>query len=305
MSFLNYHHLRYFWAIAKEGGLTRAAKLLNVSPSSLSVQLKSLEEQLGQPLFERDGRALRLTEAGRIAFDYAKVVFKSGDELLSTFKSLSLGHRQMLRIGSVATLSRNFQIELLKPLIDREDVELVVKSGALGELLPQLEAHALDVVFANQRATMELNSDWQNLLIAEQAVSIIGHPELLKKGKGRGASFRFPHDLARVPIVLPGRGEAIRIAFDRIVEEAGVQPIVLAEVDDMAMLRLIVRESHSVTLAPPVVVKDELASGALVELCRLEQITESFYAITRNRRFEHPLLKELLGSSDSDRQGDS
>ncbi|TXT42220.1 MAG: LysR family transcriptional regulator transcriptional activator of nhaA [Methylocystaceae bacterium] len=292
MSFLNYHHLRYFWAIANEGGLTRAAKLLNVSPSSLSVQLKSLEEQLGQPLFERDGRRLRLTEAGRIAFDYAKVVFKSGDELLSTFKSLSLGHRQMLRIGSVATLSRNFQIELLKPLIDREDV---VKSGALGELLPQLEAHALDLVLANQPATMELNSEWRNLLIAEQAVSIIGHPELLKKGKGRGASFRFPNDLARVPIVLPGRGEAIRIAFDRIVEEAGIKPIVLAEVDDMAMLRLIVRESHSITLAPPVVVKDELASGALVELCRLEQITESFYAITRNRRFEHPLLKELLG----------
>lgn len=296
MSFLNYHHLRYFWAIANEGGLTRAAKLLNVSPSSLSVQLKSLEEQLGQPLFERDGRALRLTEAGRIAFDYAKVVFKSGDELLSTFKSLSLGNRQMLRIGSVATLSRNFQIEFLKPLIDREDVELVVKSGALGELLPQLETHALDLVLSNQPATNDLNSKWRSLLVAEQAVSIIGHPELLKKGRGKGSSFRFPKDLTRVPIVLPGRGEAIRIAFDRIVEEAGIKPIVLAEVDDMAMLRLIVRESHSVTLAPPVVVKDEIASGALVELCCLEQIRESFYAITRQSRFENPLLKQLFGA---------
>ncbi|MCC3245397.1 LysR family transcriptional regulator [Methylocystis sp. WRRC1] len=295
MSFLNYHHLRYFWAIANEGGLTRAAKLLNVSPSSLSVQLKALEEQLGQPLFERDGRSLRLTEAGRIAFDYAKIVFKSGDELLSTFKNLSLGHRRM-RIGSVATLSRNFQIEFLKPLIDRKDVELVVKSGAFGELLNLLETHVLDLVLANQPATMDLNSEWQNLLIAEQPVSIIGHPELLKKARGKGEIFNFPNDLTRVPIVLPGRGEAIRMAFDRIIEEAGIEPIVLAEVDDMAMLRLIVRESHSVTLAPPVVVKDELASGALVELVRIEQIKESFYAITRNSRFENPLLTELLGA---------
>ncbi|WP_036283897.1 LysR family transcriptional regulator [Methylocystis sp. ATCC 49242] len=295
MSFLNYHHLRYFWAIANEGGLTRAAKLLNVSPSSLSVQLKALEEQLGQPLFERDGRSLRLTEAGRIAFDYAKIVFKSGDELLSTFKNLSLGHRRM-RIGSVATLSRNFQIEFLKPLIDRKDVELVVKTGAFGELLNLLETHVLDLVLANQPATMDLNSEWQNLLIAEQPVSIIGHPELLKKARGKGEIFNFPNDLTRVPIVLPGRGEAIRMAFDRIIEEAGIEPIVLAEVDDMAMLRLIVRESHSVTLAPPVVVKDELASGALVELVRIEQIKESFYAITRNSRFENPLLTELLGA---------
>ena len=296
MAFLNYHHLRYFWAIANEGGLTRAAKLLNVSPSSLSVQLKSLEEQLGQPLFERDGRALRLTEAGRVALDYANTVFKSGEELLSTFKSLSFGDRQMLRIGSVATLSRNFQIEFLKPLIDRHDVELEVKSGTLNELLQKLEAHALDLVLSNQPATMDMDSERQNLLIAEQAVSIIGHPTLGIGRKGNASTFQFPNDLTRVPIVLPARGSAIRIAFDRIVEEAGISPIILAEVEDMAMLRLIVRESHSVTLVPPVVVRDELESGVLVEHCRLEQIKESFYAITRKRRFANPLLTELVGS---------
>ena len=294
MAFLNYHHLRYFWAIAKEGGLTRAAKLLNVSPSSLSVQLKSLEEQLGRPLFERNGRALRLTDAGRIALDYANTVFQSGDELLSTFKSLSLGPRRMLRIGSVATLSRNFQIEFLKPLIDRDDVELIVRSGGLAELLPQLETHALDLVLSNQPATNELNSEWRNILIAEQPVSIIGHPELLKTGKRKASSFQFPRDLLNVPIVLPGSGNAIRIAFDHIIQDAGIKLRVLAEVDDMATLRLIVRESHSVTLAPPVVVRDELASGTLIELYRLEQIKESFYAITRKLRFENPLLTELL-----------
>jgi LysR family transcriptional activator of nhaA len=296
MAFLNYHHLRYFWAIANEGGLTRAAKLLNVSPSSLSVQLKSLEQQLGQPLFERDGRALRLTEAGRVALDYANTVFKSGEELLSTFNSLSFNDRQMLRIGSVATLSRNFQIEFLKPLIDRHDVELQVKSGTLNELLQKLEAHALDLVLSNQPATMDMKCEWQNLLVAEQAVSIIGHPSLSIGRKATASTFLFPNDLAQVPIVLPARGAAIRLAFDRIVEEAGISPIILAEVEDMAMLRLIVRESHGITLVPPVVVRDELESGVLVEHCKLEQIKESFYAITRKRRFANPLLTELVGA---------
>ncbi len=289
MAFLNYHHLRYFWVIATEGGLTRAARLLNVSPSSLSVQLKALEAQLGQNLFEREGRTLRLTEAGRIALAYASAVFKSGDELLNTLKGLGLDGRQTLRIGAVATLSRNFQLELLKPYIDRHDVELLVRSGAFSDLLAQLEAHALDLVLANQPAALDLDAEWQNTLIAEQPVSLIGRPEVASIGR----PFRFPQDLATVPIVLPGRGEGIRTAFDRLLEEAGVTPIILAEVDDMAMLRLIARESHSLTLAPPVVVIEELTSGALVEHSRLPNIKEAFYVITRRRRFENPLLREL------------
>jgi LysR family transcriptional activator of nhaA len=289
MPFLNYHHLRYFWVIATEGGLTRAARLLNVSPSSLSVQLKALEEQLGHALFEREGRSLRLTEAGRIALAYANSVFKSGDELLNTMKGLGVAGRQALRIGAVATLSRNFQIELLKPYIDRPDVELLVRSGAFDDLLAQLDAHALDLVLANQPAALGPDSEWQNTLIAEQPVSLIGHPGL----ESTGRPFRFPDDLVSAPIVLPGRGEGIRTAFDRLLKEAGITPIILAEVDDMAMMRLITRESHSLALMPPVVVVDELASGVLVEHCRLPQIKEAFYAITRLRRFEHPLLREL------------
>jgi LysR family transcriptional activator of nhaA len=284
---LNYHHLRYFWAIASEGGLTRAAQRLNVSPSSLSVQLKALEDQLGQHLFERRGRTLQLTEAGRIALDYANSVFRSGDELLNTLKGLGSQERQVLRIGAVATLSRNFQLGLLKPLIHRPDVELVVRSGAFGDLLAQLEGHALDLVLANQPATVDLDSDWVNTLIADQPVSLVGHPE------DDDRPFEFPGDLAHVPIVLPGRGSAVRTAFDALLDAARVTPVILAEVDDMAMLRLIARESHGVTLVPPVVVLDELSSGLLVERRRLPEIRESFYAITRRRRFPNPLLREL------------
>jgi LysR family transcriptional activator of nhaA len=292
MTLLNYHHLRYFQAIATSGNLTRAAERLNVSPSSLSVQLKALEEQLGQLLFERRGRSLHLTEAGKIALDYANTVFRSGDELLNTLKGLGLASRKVLRIGAVATLSRNFQLGMMRPLIGRDDVELIVRSGGLDDLLVQLEAHSLDLVLANQPASIDTQSQWQNTLVAEQPVSIVGRPY---EGHER---FRFPHDLADKPIIVPGRSSTIRMQFDRLTDEAGVRPYISAEVDDMAMLRLFARESTGVTLVPSVVVIDELTSGLLVELCRLPMIREAFYAITARRQFANPLIGELTGTAD-------
>jgi LysR family transcriptional activator of nhaA len=287
MGFLNYHHLRYFWTIANEGGLTQAARRLNVSPSSLSVQLKALEAQLGHALFERRNRALQLTEAGRVALAYANTVFRSGDELLNTLKGLDHDARRTLRIGAVATLSRNFQIELVRPLIDRRDVELIIRSGALADLLTQLEHHALDLVLSNQPAASDQDVDWQSALISEQAVSLVGRATLLRR------ALRFPRDLAKIAVALPGRGNNIRMAFDGLLETAGVEPIILAEIDDMTMLRLIARESRCLALVPPVVVMDEINAGVLVEHHRFSELKESFYAITRRRRFPNPLLREL------------
>lgn len=289
MPHLNYHHLRYFWVIASEGSMSRAARRLNVAPSSLSVQLKALEEQLGQTLFERKGKSLLLTDAGRIALDYANTVFTSGHELLEALTGLSPG-RQVLRVGAVATLSRNFQIGLLRPMIGRPDVELIIRSGGLTDLLAQLEAHKLDVLLSNQPPVADAESDLQTTLVAEQPVSIVGpRPATRKK-------FRFPEQLADEPIVLPARGSAIRSAFDALVGRMGVTPITIAEVDDMAMLRLVARESGCLALVPPVVVVDELKSGVLVERCQIPELREEFYAITRRRLRQNPLVVELLTS---------
>ncbi|WP_203075537.1 LysR family transcriptional regulator [Falsiroseomonas ponticola] len=287
MAGLNYHHLRYFHAVAREGSLTRAAQLLNVSPSALSVQIGALEAQLGQKLFDRRGRGLLLTEAGRIALAHAETVFRSGEELLSTLKGLAPGQRQVLRVGAVATLSRNFQLGLLRPLLGRADVGLEITSGGFEELLARLEAHALDLVLANQPATIGAESEWQNTLVADQPVSLVG--------RRRATPLRFPADMATEALVLPGRGSTLRAGFDRLMDEAGITPRLLAEVDDMAMLRLLARESGAVTLVPPVVVVDELEAGVLVEHCRLPAVHEAFYAITRRRRFPNPLLRLVVG----------
>jgi LysR family transcriptional activator of nhaA len=291
MARLNYHHLRYFWAIAHAGTLTRAAAELHLSQSAVSVQLGKLERQLGHPLFERSGKQLVLTEAGRIALDYADTVFAAGEELLSTLAGRPKAERQTLKIGAIATLSRNFHLEFLRPVLARPDVSLVVRSGSMAELLGLLKAHALDGVLANSPAQREPRFDLRSHLLSRQPVSLVGQP------RRKGRRFRFPRDLRTVPIVLPSLESEVRIAFDRILDEAGIHPIVQAEVDDMAMLRVLARESGAVALVPPIVVRDELEAGALVEYCPVPNVEERFYAIVQRRRFPNALLGNLLTSS--------
>ena len=288
MTNLNYRHLRYFWAIAHAGSLTRAAERLHLSQSAVSVQLGKLERQLGHPLFERVGRRLDLTEAGRIALDYADTVFRAGDELVSTLRGRPRASRQVLKVGALTTLSRNFQLEFIRPLVGRDDVELIVRSGTLRDLLAGLDAHALDVVLANSAPRQEAGASLRSHLLKEQPVSLVG------RATAEAPPFRFPEDLAAVPVLLPSLDSEIRVAFDRALELTGIRPIVLAEVDDMAMLRLLARESDGVTLVPPIVVRDELASGLLVERCRIPEIAESFYAIVQERRFPNQLLAGLI-----------
>jgi LysR family transcriptional activator of nhaA len=285
---LNYNHLRYFWVVAHEGSLTRAAKRMNLSQSALSVQIQKLEHQMSHPLFERVGRKLMLTEAGQIALEYADTVFKAGDELMSTLRGQPLATRQVLSVGALTTLSRNFQLEFLRPLVGRSDVELIVRSGNIRDLLTQLEAHAIDVVLANSAAPRDARSSLRNHLLNEQPVSLVGHPRPDRR------KFKFPDDLRSEPILLPSLDSDIRVAFDRVLELAGIRPIILAEVDDMAMLRLLAREREGVTLVPPIVVRDELDAGVLIEHCRIPEVTETFYAIVQKRRFPNRLLSELL-----------
>lgn len=288
MAALNYHHLRYFWVIANENNLTRAAEKLHVSQSALSIQLRQLEESLGQKLFDREGRRLSLTEAGRITLDYADAIFRTGDELVSLMHGRPAGTRQLLRVGAVSTLSRNFQLELVRPLLQRTDIELVLRSGSLRELLAQMHTHTIDLILSNRPVPRDAQANWHCHLLDEQAVSLVGKPALVEQ------AFCFPRDLETTPLLLPSIESEIRAAFDFLLEQAGVRPLVIAEVDDMAMLRLLARESGHLALVPPVVVMDELRQGLLVEHYQIAEIRERFYAITPSRRFPNEALRDLL-----------
>ncbi len=294
MQRLNYHHLHYFWAVAKDGNLTRAATRLHVSQSALSVQIRQLEEQLGQALFERRGRTLQLTEAGRLAMSYAESIFAAGGEMVALLREGRRENRRVLRIGAVSTLSRNFQENFVRPLLEREDVELVLQSGALADLLGRLRVHTLDVILSNRRVHGTSDDPWRCRRIARQPVSLVGRPRPKRR------AFRFPEELAEVPLLLPGPDHDIRAGFDLMCEQRGIRYRLRAEVDDMAMLRLLARDSDSVALLPTVVVQDELRAGRLVEYAVVPELSETFYAITVQRHFEPPLLKELLKRPEAD-----
>ena len=274
--------------MAHEGNLTRAASRLNVSQSAVSVQIHKLETDLGHALFERRGRQLVLTEAGRITLDHADAIFAMSDELVGTLQARGQ-ERIVLRVGSMATLSRNFQLQFLRPLFGRNDVEIVVRSGGFADLLRGLEAHRLDVVLANTVPPRDAATPWVMHALADQAVSLVGHAD-------RASSTRSLADFLRdEPLVLPAAETGIRIGFDALVGRLGVIPRIAAEVDDMAMLRLLAREGVGLAVVPSIVVRDELDSGDLVEIARLPELAEHFHAITLARRFPNPLLRELLG----------
>ena len=285
---MNLHHLRLFRAVASEGSLTGAARKLNLSQSALSTQIKALEASLGHDLFERRGRGLLLTEAGRIALDHADAIFRTADDLMATMRETGRA-RRALRIGALATLSRNFQMEFLRPLVGRTEVEVILKSGGQAELLRGLELLALDVVLTNFAPARDPESTWLIHAIADQPVSLIGTTARV----GRSAR-TLPELLAQEPLILPAKDTGLRAAFDALAARLGVTPIVAAEADDMAMLRLLAREDAGLAVIPPIVVRDELAAGVLVEATQLEGIHEQFLAVTRQRRFPHPLLQELL-----------
>ena len=288
MSQLNLHHLRLFRAIASDGTLTGAARGLNLSQSALSTQLRTLEASLGQALFERRGRGLILTEAGRIALDHAEAIFRTVDDLTATLRETGRA-RRALRVGALATLSRNFQMQFLAPLIGRPDVEVVLRSGSQAELLRGLEGLALDVVLTNLAPARDAASPWLVHRIDEQPISLIGTPARL------GPVPRPLRELlASQPLIVPTLETSLRTAFDALAARLEVTPILAAEVDDMAMIRLLARADAGLAIIPPIVVRDELQSGALVEAARLDGISETFFAVTQERRFPNALLAEVL-----------
>ncbi|WP_298858409.1 LysR family transcriptional regulator [uncultured Sulfitobacter sp.] len=281
---LNYHHLRYFQAVAHEGNLTRAAERLNLSQSALSTQIKALEARLGQDLFDRVGRQLVLTEVGRITLDHADRIFATGAELEATLAQTST-ILPPFRIGALSTLSRNFQMQFLRPVLARGGYEVILRSGG-AELLDTLRALGLDVVLTTEPPLSTQAASFTTHRISAQSVGL------------HGAAHRLQHNtltelLTREPLILPTG--VIRTLFDGLLARLGVTPNIVAEADDMAMVRLLAREDAGVALAPDVVLADEIASGRLATAPFDLELTETFYAITAPRNFPHPLLAELLG----------
>lgn len=285
---LNFHHLRYFWTVAKEGHLTRSAQRLNVSQSALSSQIRQLEDHLGQALFIRQGRSLQLTDTGHLVLEYADSIFNLSGELLSILEAGEMQRIQQLRIGAVATLSRNFQENFLRPVLGKHNIRLVLHSSSQDDLLEQLQMHKLDLVLSNQPVASDSSRPWRCRLIDQQKVCLVGpnHSSL--------NALSLPKDLNKTHVIVPGPSNEIRLQFDMYCEQHGIDLTPYAEVDDMAMLRLLARDVEGFAVVPEVVVQDEIESGLLKNYLTLDSVTECFYAITAKRHFNMSVINNLL-----------
>lgn len=287
MNKLNYHHLFYFWQVARNGNLTRTAEQLHVAQSALSSQIRQLEHSMGNELFRREGRRLLLTESGHQAFRYAEEIFRRGNELEALLTEGRQPEHATIRIGTLATMSRNFIESFISPLLNHDDCRYSLASMSQTSLLNALADHQLDLALTNIEVQGSGQQIWQCQLLASQPVAIIGPP-------GRDLPDRLDATYADQHWVLPPTQSPLRAAFDALAAQHQIQPEVIAEADDMAMLRLLARDSGALAVIPQVVVKDELASGALHQYLTLPRVFENFYAVSVQRQLIHPRVHMLL-----------
>lgn len=235
-------------------------------------------------MFDRVGRRLVLTEVGRIVLAHAERIFDAGEELAATL-SQSRIDAPPLRIGAMSVLSRNFQLTFLRPLLASGDVDLVLKSGDARDLFDALNALSLDVVLTTEPPPSAFGREYRSQRLAEHQVLVHGAP----------ARLDYPNLttlLAREPLIVPTQS-AIRLGFEALVDRLGVAPRIAAEVDDMAMVRLLARADAGVAIAPSIVLADEIDAGLLQTAPFDLGVVEHFYAVTLKRQFPHPRLRDL------------
>jgi len=285
---LNYHHLRHFWMIARHRSVTRAAEKLKISQSTLSEQLAELEDWLGEALFDRRGRELHLTDAGRVALEHAETIFTTGHELITRFRQSGETRQRVLRIGAVGPLSKNLQFDFIQPILADTRTKVVVVAGALDELTRQLQDHKVDLVLSNIPLRADQEQNVFNHLLGEVPVFLVGGKKMkLSPGK-------FPKFLKNVPLFLPSRQSDGRADFDLILANASVEPFVHAEVDDMALLRLLALSGEGLALVSKIVVERELKSREIKFMQRVPGLTERFYVLTVRKRFQNVWLAYIV-----------
>ncbi|HEX7388444.1 MAG TPA: LysR family transcriptional regulator, partial [Castellaniella sp.] len=224
---LNFKHLFYFWRVAKQGSLTQAAAQIHTSQSALSTQIKQLENRLGKPLFDRHGRRLELTAAGQQVFAYADNIFGLGEQMLGWLEGRAEG-TTYVRVGSVSTMSRNFQVNWLRPLFRDPSVVLSIDSGSLQALVERLLRHQLDVVLANEPIPSDPAHPVSSRFLGSQVISLVGRAD-----RWAGTTLRVPEDLNSVEMAMPSTRHSVRAQFDALCFSAGVRPRLRAEIDDM------------------------------------------------------------------------
>jgi len=293
MDWLNYHHLRYFWVVAKEGGLKKAAEKLHVSQPSISEQIKDLEEALGEPLFRRSGRSNVLTDSGQIVLRYAEEIFGLGAELMRAVKQRPGLQSLRFYVGVADALPKLVVNDILKPVLTMpQTVHIICREGKMEDLLAQLAAHRLDIVLADEPASSSLKFKAFTHLLGESGVCFCAAPRLaarLRKG--------FPASLDGAPALLPAENTALRRSLEQWFQQQQIRPRVVAEFDDAALMKVLAVDGRGFAPIPAVVADEAISRYELQKAGSTQECKEQFYAITAERRIVHPAAVVITRNS--------
>jgi LysR family transcriptional regulator, transcriptional activator of nhaA len=290
MDWLNYHHLYYFWHVAREGSVTKASEKLHLSQPTVSAQISSLEKALGADLFIRSGRHLVPTDAGKLVLRYADSIFPMGQELLDVVKGSTDGRPRRLSVGIVDAMQKLIVYELLSPAMRLTDpVQLDCREDNPDRLLADLSVHALDVVLSDAPMPPTVRVRAFNHLLGECGAAVFGTAKLAARYKRK-----FPASLTDAPFLLPGENSVLRRSLDEFFGTHAIRPRIIGEFDDNALLKVFAQNGAGLFAAPAAVRKQICRQYNVVVVGMLEKVRERFYAISIERKLTHPAVTAIL-----------
>lgn len=296
MEWLNYHHLLYFWTVVREGGVSRAAEKLRLAQPTISAQVKALEDAFGQRLFDRQGRRLVLTDAGRLVYRYADEIFGIGRELLETMKGRAPGRPVEFAVGVANSVSKLIVRRLLEPALAADAaVRLTCREDGTNALLAELATHDLDVVIADVPAPPHVRVKVFSHLLGESDLTFFAAAPLAARLRRR-----FPQSLDGAPMLLPSTGSALRRSLDQWMDDGNLHPHIVGEFDDSALMKAFAQGGAGVFPAPSVIASEVVRQYRVQAVGQATGVRERYYAISVERRLKHPAVLALTKAARHD-----
>ncbi len=293
MDWLNYHHLYYFWLVAREGSLNRACEKLRLSPSTVSGQIRNLEETTGRKLFTKSGRNLVLSEEGRMVFRYAEEIFSLGRELVDTLNNRPTGRPLRLTIGVADVVPKLVAWRLIQAALEiPEPLQLICRENKPDQLLSALSQHQVDMILTDGPANPQVKVKVFNHQLGQCGIVFLASKVLADQYR-KG----FPRSLNNAPLLLPTENTILRRSLEQYFEACGVRPNIVGEFEDSALLSAFGQEGLGIFPVPDMIL-DEVKRQHNVHLVgRAAQVHESYFAITVDRRIKHPAVMAICESA--------
>ncbi len=286
MEWLNYHHLLYFWTVARDGTIAKASETLLLAQPTISEQIGKLEESVGVKLFQKQGRKLVLTEEGRVAYQYADEIFSRGRELTDVLRGRKTGRTVRFTIGIADVVPKLIAYRLILPALKiTEPIRLICHEGKPDRLISQLAIHQLDLVISDAPLDPGISVQAYSHLLGRSGLSFFAHPKLAKACKRR-----FPACLDGMPFLLPADNTDLRRSLDHWFEVQNIRPTIAGEFDDSALAAVFGEDAVGAFAAPTATEAEIRRQFSVSVLGRTEDIVESFYAISLDRRLKHPAV---------------